>query len=65
MDAERVKEELEKLLNEYQVGEMDLDEVFAPLLEACSKVARNDKEFIQCINESITTLKSVLRKARK
>jgi len=56
----RLKEEL----NEYEIGGYDLDEIFEPLLEACNKVARNYSEFKQCVEEGISTLKSVVRKVR-
>jgi len=58
--VERVKKEL----NEFVIGDYDLDQVFEPLLEVCSKLANTYDEFKQCISEGVTTLKSVLSKIR-
>jgi len=55
---------IKKELNEYAIGDYDLDEVFAPLFEACEKVAKNYSEFKQCVEEGISTLKSVIKKVK-
>ncbi|RLF08513.1 MAG: hypothetical protein DRJ60_00180 [Thermoprotei archaeon] len=62
--AEDWIEKIRKELNEYEIGGYDLDQVFEPLFEACSKVAKTYSEFKQCVEEGISTLKSVVRKTR-
>jgi len=57
-------ERIKKELNEYEIGGYDLDHVFEPLLEACSKVAKTYNEFKQCVNEGVSTLKSIMSKVR-
>lgn len=57
-------EQIKKELNEYAIGNEDLDRVLAPLLKVCSELSKNYDEFKQCINEAITTLKSVVGKVR-
>jgi len=63
-NAEDWIEEIKKELNGYEIGGYDLDQVFEPLLEACSKVAKTYNEFKQCVNEGISTLKSIMSKVR-
>ncbi|RLF63145.1 MAG: hypothetical protein DRN30_06975 [Thermoplasmata archaeon] len=63
-DAEEWVERIKKELNEYAIGDYDLDQVFEPLLVACSKVARTYNEFKQCVNEGISTLKSVVSRVK-
>jgi len=55
-------QKIKKELNEYQIGDWDLDSVFEPLLNACAKLANNYNEFKQCILEGISTLKSIISK---
>jgi len=57
-------QKVKKQLNEYQIGDFDLDQVFDPLLNACAKVAKNFSEFKQCVNEGLATLKSILSKTK-
>jgi len=57
-------ERLKKELNEYEVGGYDLDQVFEPLLQACSKVAKTYSEFKEGVSESVSTLKSAMNKVR-
>ena len=64
MDREELIERIRRELNEYAIGDYDLDQVFDPLLEACSKVAKTESELKQCIEEGISTLKTVIRKVR-
>ena len=63
-DREEWVERIKKELSEYEIGGYDLDQVFEPLLEACSKVAKTYSEFKQCVNEGISTLKSIISKVR-
>ena len=63
-DREEWVERIKKELSEYEIGGYDLDQVFEPLLEACSKVAKTYSEFKQCVNEGISTLKSIINKVR-
>ncbi|RLG77831.1 MAG: hypothetical protein DRO12_01030 [Thermoprotei archaeon] len=63
-DKDEWVEKIKKELNEFAIGEYDLDQVFEPLLEACKKVARTYSEFRQCINEGISTLRSVVSRVR-
>jgi len=63
-DADEWVKRLKEELNEYEIGGYDLDEIFEPLLEACSKVAKTYSEFKQCVEEGVSTLKSVVRKVR-
>jgi len=58
--AEKVKEELA----EFEIGGQDLDVIFDPLVQQCMELSRNDKEFKQCIEEAISTLKSIVKKVR-
>jgi len=53
---------IKKELNEYRIGDWDLDVVFEPLLNACAKEAKSYSEFKQCILEGISTLKSIISK---
>jgi len=57
-------ERIKKELNEYEIGGYDLDQVFEPLLQACSRVAKTYNEFKQCVNEGISTLKSIMSKIK-
>lgn len=57
-------ERLKKELHSYSIGEYDLDRVFEPLLDACARLTKTYDEFKQCVNESLTTLKTVMRKVR-
>ena len=57
-------EKIKRELNEYAIGDYDLDQVFDPLFEACSRVTSTYSEFKQCVEEGISTLKSVIRRAR-
>ena len=58
--VERIKKEL----NEYEIAGYDLDQIFEPLLQACSRVAKTYNEFKQCVNEGISTLKSIMSKVK-
>jgi len=64
MPKEEWVERIKKELNEYEIGGYDLDQVFEPLLQACSRVAKNYNEFKQCVNEGISTLKSIMSKVK-
>jgi len=55
-------EKIKKELNEYEIGGHDLDQIFDPLFEACSEVAKTYNEFKQCVEEGISTLKSIIKK---
>jgi len=57
---EKFKEEL----NEYAIGDLDLDKALAPLLDACSRVAKTADEFRQCVVEAASTLKSVAKRVK-
>jgi len=59
-----VIERIKKELNEFEIGGQALDEIFYPLIEACSKVARNNSELKQCIEEGLSTVKAVVRKLK-
>ena len=64
MPKEEWVERIKKELNEYEIGGYDLDQVFEPLLQACSRVAKTYNEFKQCVNEGISTLKSIMSKVK-
>lgn len=53
---------LKKELNEYEIAGHDLGDVFSPLFEACSKVAKTYNEFKQCVEEGVSTLRSIIKK---
>jgi len=57
-------EKIKKELDEYTLGDTDLSVVFEPLLERCARLAKNFDEFKQCLGESISTLKSVIGRAK-
>jgi len=57
-------EKLKKELNKFEIGDKDLDVVFEPLFEACGEVAKTYNDFKQCVNEGISTLKSVISKVK-
>jgi len=63
-NADEWIERIKKELNEYEIGDYDLDQVFEPLFEACAKVAKTYNEFKQCIEEGVSTLKSVVSKVK-
>ncbi|RLB79148.1 MAG: hypothetical protein DRH17_14200 [Deltaproteobacteria bacterium] len=63
-DVSEWVEKLKEELNEYQIGEYELGQIFEPLIMACAKVAKTENELRQCVNEGISTLKSVVRKVR-
>jgi len=63
-DKKEWVEKVKKELNEFVIGDEDLDKVFEPLLNTCSKLAKTYDEFKQCVSEGISTLKSVITKVR-
>jgi len=63
-ELEEWLEKLKDALNEYEIGDLDLDKALAPLLEACSRVAKTADDFKQCIIEAASTLKSVAKRVK-
>lgn len=61
---EKIVEEIKKELNNYAIGDSDLDAIFEPLLSACARVARTPSELKQCVKEGVKTLMDVVKKAR-
>lgn len=61
---EDIAEEVRRELSEFEIGSEDLAAIFDPLVEECSKLARDEKEFRQCIEEAISTLKTIVRKVK-
>ncbi|MGC9086929.1 MAG: hypothetical protein ACP5IT_12120 [Thermoproteota archaeon] len=59
-----VEDYLQELCN-YEVGDAELCEVARPLLEKCAELANDQKELLQCINESFTTTLKVVKKKKK
>ncbi len=51
-------------LNEYYIegSNEDLGELLKPLIEACRKVSKNEKEFITCLKESIRRAYKIIEK---
>jgi len=58
--AEKVKEELAV----FEIGGQDLDVIFDPLVERCMELAKTEREFKQCIDEAVSTLKSIIKKVK-
>ena len=68
MPSDSIEELMRKVkeqLNEYALGDIDLDKIFEPLLEACSEKAKNESEFLECIKEGADVLKIVSRKVKR
>jgi len=59
---DEVAEKVRRELAEFEIGGEDLDAIFDPLVRQCAEVARDEKEFRQCIDEAITTLKRIVKK---
>jgi len=57
-------EKFKRELNEFTLGDVDLGDVFEPLLEKCAKLAKNFDEFKQCISEGVSTLRQVLARVK-
>jgi hypothetical protein len=57
-------EKIKKELDNYTLGDVDLSAVFEPLLEKCAKLAKSFDEFKTCLNESVSTLRSVLGRVK-
>ncbi|RLI07761.1 hypothetical protein DRO24_02365 [Candidatus Bathyarchaeota archaeon] len=55
-------EEILEELSEFEIGGKDLDVIFEPLVERCAELAKNERELRQCIEEGISTLKTVVKK---
>jgi chorismate mutase len=64
MVEEEWVEKLKKELNKFEIGDRDLDTIFEPLFEACGEVSKTYNDFKQCVNEGISTLKSVISKVK-
>jgi len=59
-----IAEKIRKELAEFEIGDQDLDVIFDPLIQQCSELARDEREFRQCLDEAISTLKAVAKKIK-
>jgi len=58
------EEALNELCN-YEIGGDELCELMRPLAEKCAEIAKDQKEFMQCINEAFTTTLKVVKKKKE
>jgi hypothetical protein len=57
-----VIEKIRKELCEYEIGKEDLCIIVDPLLEKCSAIAKDEKDFKTCLKEAVDTIKKTISK---